>query len=350
MQRRAVAIYLVFFAVLAAGAYGLIQTTSAPSVAVDGPTQKDGDRVTFGDRTYDLSVENGSGELSWTNESAVFEATIENGSTVPPTDVVWEGQTARQEETFEAGATVAYNDSEYDLSVNATAGTITLTNPDNPADNTTVEAGDTFEYRGFEATVTDVSEDGATVVWGNEYLLETVSENVTDPTAATLTEQRNLTQLAALDPALYDEINAVNGTRVVTYRANDTNAPVSDYFRPAERHELSEGGTLDYQGNETTVEVTNESVILTWSGTRTESISLSEGENVTIQDETYFAHFPDDSSVRILETSEHYGEYHESEQRVEDYRERRNGFWGIVNLSIVAVIILVATALLPVKG
>ena len=90
MQRRAVAIYLVFFAVLAAGAYGLIQTTSAPSVAVDGPTQKDGDRVTFGDRTYDLSVENGSGELSWTNESAVFEATIENGSTVPPADVVWD--------------------------------------------------------------------------------------------------------------------------------------------------------------------------------------------------------------------------------------------------------------------
>jgi hypothetical protein len=350
MQRRAVAIYLVFFAVLGAGAYGLIQTTSAPSVAVDGPTQGDGDRVTFGDRTYDLSVENGSGELSWTNESAVFEATIENGSTVPPADVVWEGQTARMEATFADGDSVAFNGSEYDLSVNDTAGTITLTDPDDPADNTTVEAGGTFEYQGFEATVTDVSGDSATVVWGNDYLLETVSENVTDPTAATLTEQRNLTQLAALDPALYDEINVVNGTRVVTYRANDTNVPVSDYFRPAERHELSEGGTLDYRGNETTVEVTNESVILTWSGTRTESISLSEGENVTIQGETYFAHFPDDSSVRILETSEHYGEYHESEQRVEDYRERRNGFWGIVNLSIVAVIILVATALLPVKG
>ena len=350
MQRRAVAIYLVFFAVLGAGAYGLIQTTSAPSVAVDGPTQGDGDRVTFGDRTYDLSVDGGSGELSWTNESAVFEATIDNGSTVPPADVVWEGQTARQEETFEAGATVAFNGSEYDLSINATAGTITLTDPDDPADNTTVEAGGTFEYQGFEATVTDVSGDSATVIWGNEYLLETVSENVTDPTAATLTEQRNLVQLAALDPALYDGINVINGTQVVTYRANGTNVPVSEYFDPAERHELSEGGTLDYQGNETTVEVTNESVILTWSGTRTESISLSEGENVTIQGETYFAHFSNDSSVRILETSEHYGEYHESEQRVEDYEERRNGLWGVVDLSIVAVIILVATALLPVKG
>ena len=350
MQRRAVAIYLVFFAVLGAGAYGLIQTTSAPSVAVDGPTQGDGDRVTFGDRTYDLSVEGGSGELSWTNESAVFEATIDNGSTVPVTDVTWADQTARMEATFADGDSVAFNGSEYDLSVNDTAGTITLTDPDDPADNTTVEAGDTFEYQGFEATVTDVSGDSATVVWGNDYLLETVSENVTDPTEATLTEQRNLTQLADLDPALYDEINVVNGTQVVTYRANDTNVPVSEYFDPAERHELSEGGTLDYRGNETTVEVTNESVVLTWSGTRSESISLSEGENVTIQGETYFAHFPDDSSVRILETDEHYSEYHESEQRVEDYEERRNGLWGIVDLSIVAVIILVATALLPVKG
>jgi len=42
MQRRAVAIYLVFFAILGAAAYGLILTTSGPSVSVDGPTYENG--------------------------------------------------------------------------------------------------------------------------------------------------------------------------------------------------------------------------------------------------------------------------------------------------------------------
>ncbi|MEF8851549.1 MAG: hypothetical protein V5A44_06355 [Haloarculaceae archaeon] len=351
MQRRAVAIYLVFFVVLGAAAYGLVLTTSAPDVSVDGPTYQSGADVTFGDRTYDLSVSGGSGELSWENESAVFDTTLDNGSVVPPTGVVWDGQTARREATFDAGSTVAYNASEYAVSVNDTAGTMTLTNPDDPADNTTVEVGSTFEYRGFEATVTAVSGDGATVVWGNGYRLVTETENVTDPTEATLVEQRNLTQLAVLDPALYDEVNDVNGTRVVTYRENDTNVRVSEHFDPAERHTIAEGETLVYQGNETTVhQVDNESVVLRRSGTATETISLSEGGNITVGGQQYFAHFPSDSSVRILPADERYDEYRASLDQVDEYNERVRGFWGIVDLSIAAVIVLVATALLPVRG
>jgi len=351
MQRRAVAIYLVFFAILGAAAYGLILTTSAPSVSVDGQTYQNGTDVTFGDRTYDLSVSGGSGELSWTNESAVFRATVENGSTVPPTDVVWEDQTARQEATFDAGSTIAFNGSEYEVSTNGSAGSMTLTNPDNPADNTTVEVGGTFTYQGYDATVTAVSGDSATVVWGNSYLLTIDVENVTNPTEATLVEQRDLEQAATLDPALYNEINTVNGTQVVTYRANETNVPVSEYFDPVERYTFEEGDTLAYQGNETTVDaVTNETVVLTWPGTIVETVGLSEGENTTIQGTQYFAHFPDDSSVRILPTDERYSDYKASLDRAEDYDERVIGFWGIVDLSIVAAIVLVATALLPVRG
>ena len=351
MQRRAVAIYLVFFAILGAAAYGLILTTSGPSVSVDGPTYENGTDVTFGDRTYDLSVSGGSGELAWTNESAVFRNTLENGSTVPPTDVTWEGQTARQEATFDAGSTVAFNDSQYEVSVNGSAGTMTLTNPDDPADNTTVEVGSTFAYQGYDATVTAVSGDAATVVWGNPYLLTVVTENVTNPTEATLVEQRDLEQAATLDPAVYDEINTVNGTQVVTYRANETNVPVSTYFDPVERYSFEEGDTLAYQGNETTVDaVNNESVVLTRPGTTVETIDLGEGENTTIQGTQYFAHFPDDSSVRIIPTGERYSDYKASVDRAEDYDERVIGFWGIVDLSIVAVIVLVATALLPVRG
>jgi hypothetical protein len=351
MQRRAVAIYLVFFAILGAAAYGLILTTSGPSVSVDGPTYENGADVTFGDRTYDLSVSGGSGELSWTNESAVFRTTLDNGSTVPPTAVTWEGQTARQEATFDAGSTVAYNGSQYEVSTNGSAETMTLTNPVNPADNTTVEAGSTFTYQGFDATVTAVSGDSATVVWGYPYLLLTETENVTNPTEATLVEQRDLEQAATIDPAIYDEINTVNGTQVVTYRANETNVPVMEYFDPVERYTFAEGDTLAYQGNETTVDAVNsESVVLTRPGTTVETIGLSEGENTTIQGTQYFAHYPDESSVRILPTGERYSDYKASVDRVEDYDERVIGFWGIVDLSIVAVIVLVATALLPVRG
>jgi hypothetical protein len=351
MQRRAVAIYLVFFAVLGAVAFGLIQTTSAPSVSVDGQTYEDGADVTFGDRTYDLSVSGGSGELAWENESAVFETTLDNGSTVPPTDVVWDGQTARREATFEAGSTVAYNGSDYELSVNTTAETMTLTHPDDPADNTTVEVGGSVTYQGFAATVTGVSDGSATVVWGNDYRLVTETENVTDPTEATFVEQRNLTQLAALDPALYDEINELDETPVVTYRANETNVPVSEYFDQPERHTITEDGTLTYQGTEMTVHrVDNESVVLRRSGTATETISLSEGENTTLAGQQYFAHFSGDSTVRILPTDERYDEYRASLNQVDEYNERVRGFWGIVDLSIAAVVVLVATALLPVRG
>ena len=76
----------------------------------------------------------------------------------------------------------------------------------------------------------------------------------------------------------------------------------------------------------------------------------TEGENTTIQGTQYFAHFPDDSSVRILPTDERYSDYKASLDRAEDYDQRVIGFWGIVDLSIVAVIVLVATALLPVRG
>jgi hypothetical protein len=344
--------YVAFFLVVGAGAYGLIQTTSAPAVSMDGPTYAQGDAVTIGDRTYTVSSTGAeSGELTWVNESGVLTDTIDNGSEVPVTDVVWENQTARQEATFTDGETVVDGETEYAVSVNASAGALTLTNVDDESDNVTAGAGETFTFRGFEATVTDVSDDGATVVWGSPYLLVVQTENGTAPTEATFVEQRNVTQLAAADPALYDETVRQNGTLKVTYRANDTNVPVEEYFRDVERHTVAEGDALVYQSNETTVdEVANESVTLTRPGQTTTTVGLGEGENVTIGGEEYFAHFPDNESVQLFSTDDRYGEYHEQNLRIEDYHDRKVGLWGVVDLSVVAIILLLSAALLPVKG
>lgn len=344
--------YLAFFVIVGGAAFGLIQTTTAPEVSLDrGQTFGNGDSVTLGDRTYDVSVSDSGGELAWSNESAVVQTSLENGSTVPPSDVVWADQSARMEQTLQAGGNVSYNGTQYDVSVNASAGTVTLTNPDDPADNVTVEQGNTFAYRGFDATVTAVSGDGATVVWGFPYVVDVFAEGEADPTTAAFVEQRDLTQLAVQDPAIYGEINVVNGTRVVTYRANETNVPVEEYFDPAERHNVTEGETLAYQGNESTiVAVTNTSIELERPTTRTESISLSEGENVTVGGEQYFAHFTDDSTVMILDTGDRYADYRAEENRVASYDERVLGLWGVAELSVVAIIVLLATAFLPVRG
>lgn len=344
--------YVAFFLVVGAAAYGLIQTTSAPTVSMEGPTYTEGDEVTIGDRTYTVSSTGAdSGELTWVNESGVETTSLDNGSAVPATDVVWEDQVARQEATFAAGDTVTDGGTDYAVDVNASAGTLTLTNVDDSTDNATVEQGDTFEFRGFEATVTDVSGDGATVVWGGPYVLTVDGGNVTDPTEATFVEQRNVTALAAADPALYDGTVRQNGTLKVTYRENDTNVAVEEYFRDVERHTVAEGETLRYQDDEMTVdEVGAESVTLTRPAETTTTVSLDEGENVTIRGGEYFAHFPDNDSVQILSTDDDYGEYHAQNRRISDYHERVVGLWGVAELSAIAVIILVAAALLPVKG
>ncbi|WP_436930143.1 hypothetical protein [Halosimplex halobium] len=353
MQRRAAAIYFVFFLVLGAGAYGLIQTTEAPTISLEGDTAYSaGDEVTFGDRTWEVAqADTGSGELAWVNESAVVTTTIDNDTEVPVTDVRWDDQSARMEQVFEAGSTVQYNGSEYEVAVNESAGSFTLALASDASVNESYGVGDTVTYRGNEATVTSVTGEAATIVWGGPYLLVVQAEGVADPTEATFVEQRDIGAMVDEDPALYNETITQDGVRKVTFRANDTNVPVDEYFPPVERHTIAEGETLTYQGNETTVDaVTNTSVELTRPGQNTVTVGFSEGSNFTVADTQYFAHFPDNSSVYFFETAERYDDYAAEENTVESYNDRMNGLWGIAELSLVTAIILIAIAFLPVRG
>jgi len=353
MQRRAAAIYFVFFLVIGAGAYGLIQTAEEPTISLDGDTAYSaGDQVTFGDRAWEVAeADTGSGELAWVNESAVVSTTIDNGSEVPVTDVRWSDQSARMEQVFEAGSTVQYNGSEYEVSVNESAGSFTLALASDASVNESYAVGDTVTYRGNEATVTSVTGEAATIVWGGPYQLVVQAENVTDPTDATFVEQRDLEAMVDADPALYDEIITQNGTRKVTYRANETNVPLEEYFPPVERHTVAEGETLTYQGNETAVDaVTNTSVELTRPGQNTVTVGFSEGANFTVAGTQYFAHFPDNSSVYFMETGERYGDYRAQENEISSYHDRIEGLWGIAELCLLAAIILLTIAYLPVRG
>jgi len=351
--------YLALFVVLGAAAYGLIATTSAPVVSLDAQEYSPGNEIVLGDRTHTVDIQAESdggevtrtGELAWVNESATLTTTLDNGSEIPVTDVRWTDQQAREEAVLEDGSTVSYNGSEYAVSVNDTAGSFTLAQADDASVNETHAVGDTFTFRGPEATVTSVESGAATLVWGGPYLFEVQTENVTDPTEATFTEQRDIEALVQRDPALYNETIVQDGVQKVTYRANDTNVAVDEYFPPLERHTIAEGETLTYQGNETTVDaVDNESVTLTRPGEVTNTLELTEGGNVTVGDQQYFAHFPDNSTVQVLSTDEYYSEYSAQNQEIDSYQQRMNGLWGIAEISAVAAIILIATAFLPVRG
>ncbi|WP_459192828.1 hypothetical protein [Halosimplex sp. J119] len=352
MQRRAAAMYLVFFLVIGAGAFGLLQTAEEPTITMEGDAYTAGDTVTLNGQEFTVaSADSGNGELSWVNESAVITNTIDNGSEVPVTDVRWDDQSARQEQTFEAGSTVAYNGSEYEVNVNESADSFTLTRADDASINETYAVGDTVNYRGNEATLTSVDSNSATIVWGGPYQLVVQTENVTDPTEAVFVEQRDIAAMVEADPALYNETVTQDGVEKVTYRANDTNVPVEEYFPSVERHTIAEGETLEYQGNESNVdEVSNESVELARPGEQTNTISFTEGANFTVGDQQYFAHFQDNSSVLLESTDERYHEYQAEENEIESYDDRIVGLWGAAELSLLAAILLLITAFLPVRG
>jgi hypothetical protein len=281
--------YFAFFVIAGAVAYGLIVATSTPTVAMDGPTHTQGETVTLGERTYqvtEISEESaggghggGGGEatvtgtIAWTNQSAVVGTQLDNGSTLSPEDTAFE----------------------------------------------------------------------------DPFLVAT--PNASSPSSFALVQQRNITALAAEDPALYDQTVTVDGVEHVTYRENDTNVPVETYFGPVETRTYEVGDTLRYQGNETTVDaVTADAVTLTRPGEETTEVELTEGGNFTVSGTTYFAHFSNASSVQILSVEEYYGSYDSQNERIETYHERKLGLWGIVDLSIAAAIILLGTAFLPVRG
>jgi len=357
MQRRAAAMYLAFFLVIGAAAYGLLVTTSAPTVAMDGDSYASGDQITLGDRDYNVaSVDSGGeAELTWVNDSAQLSASLENGSEVEVTAVTWDGQMDRYEATFEDGEQIPFNDSQYTVGINGSAPSLTLTDAEDANLSETFAVGDSLTYRENETTVTQIRSSTATVVWGGPYVVDVNNESVSNPTNATLVEVRDYGALTEADPALFNQTTRINGTLYVTLREEDRNVPVEEYFGPKERHLVSENGTLDYNGNETTVaSVTNESVELTWSGTATETLELEAGENFTAgapgAETQYFPFFPNNSSVKVFETDQRFGEYSDQKDEKSDYNSRMLGLWGIVDLSILAVILLLMAAYLPVRG
>jgi hypothetical protein len=355
MQRRVAAVYLVFFLVMGASAFSVIAVAEAPTVDVEGQTYEQGDSLTVDGRTYEVaaitaeeSEESGttvSGQLAWTNESARFDAVVANNTTHAPAQVSWEGQAARSTATLADGDEVSVNGSEAVVSIPASGANVSLVVDGNVT--ATLVPGDSFTYRGNETTVDAVSADGAELVWGESYRLAIA--NASNPDSFTMVQEFDVAARLAADSAVENRtVTRDDGRRYVVYRADGTTEPLAEYLPTPARTTFREGDSLTFAGNETRVaNVSATEVTLEWTGTRTNTVGLENGVNVTLVDQQFVATFPDEETVML---STDVAGYRADLARQDSFKERQNGLWGVTILSGVAAVFIVGLAYLPVKG
>lgn len=112
---------------------------------------------------------------------------------------------------------------------------------------------------------------------------------------------------------------------------------------------IDRDATLQYAGNETRVaDLTNESAELQWSADVTYTVELAHASNTTLQDRTFLAYFPDNSTVYL--DSVESTQYFERQADADDYHRRTNGLWAVAILSGFASVLLIGLAYMPRRG
>lgn len=297
MQRRATIVYASFFLLVAAGAFTALSVIEQPTVSIENPdyTLTTGQEFTIKGQSYnitDVTAQHSDGEL-------VRSATAE-----------WTNSSAQYSETWKNNSTIMYQNSTYRVEI----------------------------------------------------------PNETNPNEAAVREVQNLS----------DNTTTVkqNGQRYVVSNESDGNkalVPVSDYkrqqFGKADTRHLTEGADLQYHNNTTTIRnITRDGVTVGWTAPRTNTIELGEttaikttlirggtptkmqypagGSNVTINDETFTVHYPDNETLVL---SSQANTYQQRLDEIDRTTERIAGIWGILILSVFAAALFVMFAFLPNK-
>jgi hypothetical protein len=347
MQRRVATIYFVFFLVMGASAYSVIALADAPQMELSGEELAQGDSLEVAGETYTVSTieaEEGSvvGEMVWTNESAQFSATVSSNTTLGPGQLAFDGQDARYTATLENGDTVQFNGSDATVELNASGGNFALVQDGNVS--TTVGVNQSFAYRGNSTTVYRITEDGATLAWGEPYTLFVTDTN--DSVRAVQTF--NVSQRLAADPAVENQtVTRDDGEEYVVYQANGTTERLSSYLPVPDEAILTEGTDLEYRRNASTItNISADGVVLEWTAPQQNTIELEEGANVTLSGQQHVVHFPDEERVVV---SPDVADYQQTVREQDGFESRQNGLWGVTILSGVAGFLIVGMAFLPVK-
>ena len=262
MQRRAAAVSVALFLLLAAGSYTLIGAAQQPAVSLEDPDYavSEGEERTIAGTSYTFSsVSEGSATATWENDSARYTAT-------------W------------------------------------------AANDTVTVDGQNFTVAGLNE-----SEGG--------FELREVQE-VDRPTV----EQNGTTYV------------------VVEDGENRTLVPRENYLPEQTVLEYEVGDTVDYDGNENetaVASVTTDEVTVEWFAPATIEVEFGEGENTTIGDTAYLAHFEAADGGTTLQLTTDYEDYHSDVDAQEQFHERTNGLWGVVIMALLAASLVVMLAFLP---
>lgn len=287
MQRRAAAIYAVFFLVVGAASYSLIATAESPSIAFENPDHRlqQGDSFSVGDQEYTVS----SLEASEPSGGGGGHGGGGGGGVTYSAEVAWTVESSEYSETWENGSEVTYRNE---------TRVVVIPSADDP---------DEFALR--------------------------------DPV--------NRSAILADDPQADNETVTRDGEEYVVVTENGTSRLVlaDEYFPEPDEERFSEGQQIEYDGNSATVDnVTSEGATLAWTAPRERTESLSQEANVTLSGTTFLAYFPDDSTV-VLTTN--FQSYERQTAEIAAYEERKNGLWGISIVSGMTILLLVGMAYMP---
>jgi hypothetical protein len=286
MQRRAAAIYVVFFLVVGAASYSLIATAEEPTIAFENPDHalSQGDTFTVDGQEYTATTVE-------TTEEEIPVGDHGGGGGVEITRTAaftWTNQSALYTQTWDNGSTVTYADDEWDV----------------------------------------------------------VIPNASDPSSFTLRESIDRAGILANDTAADNETVTRDGQEfvIVTENGSSTLVPASEYFPTPERQQFSESDTLQFDGNETRIDVASDAVTLSWNAPRRNTVQAGNHANVTLSGQTYLTHFRTDTTVVLTQDFESFRAQNDD---IDSFTEQKNGLWGVTILSWLSVIFLVGLAYLP---
>jgi len=208
MQRRAVAVYVAFFVLIATASYALIATAEEPTITLEDADFElsEGEEFSVGDQTYTITEieetedEEGGGmtfggTIEWVEEDVEMTELWSDGDTVEIDDTTWEVQIDDDEEPT-SFSLVEVLDRQAILEADPDAGNETVEQDgeefvvvdsngdqelvpvdeyfDEPA-TITYSEGDSFVYNDQTVTVSEVTDSDVTLTWIQD---ETMTEDL----------------------------------------------------------------------------------------------------------------------------------------------------------------------------
>jgi len=284
MQRRAVAVYVALFVLIAGGAGVLTATAESPEIGFDNPDFEvsQGDQVEVDGQEYVVA------EIAEVEESGGGGHGGGGGATTSIVATIERNVTVEQSETWANGSTVSIGEQEWRVEISG----------ESPSEFTLVEVLD------------------------RQAILEG------DSRADNETVQRD------------------DGTYVVlTEDGESTLVPAEEYFPAPEERSYVVSDTLEYAGHTATVDnVTAEQAVLAWEATQTESVEITQHSTVTIGETDFVAHFPDASTMQLSSDME---EYEAQVAQIDQFQQYSSGLTRVLVLAFLSSLLLLGAAFIP---